>query len=79
MELSKQISIDQSLPYDLLKESLEEDAKVPAKRKYFANSLAIRVTANNSYQMIYPNHLKNHVNIDSIGIDERSQSLAKLN
>ena len=30
MELSKQISIDQSIPYDILKENLDEDAKVPA-------------------------------------------------
>ena len=56
MELSKQISIDQSIPYDILKENLEEDAKVPVIRKYYANTLSIRASGQSIYQLIYPDH-----------------------
>jgi hypothetical protein len=56
MELSKQISIDQSVPYDILKENLEEDAKVPVIRKYYANTLSIRASGQSIYQLIYPDH-----------------------
>ena len=66
MELSKQISIDQSIPYDILKENLEEDAKVPPKRKYYANTLSIRAAGQSIYQLIYPDNKKNQVNIDTI-------------
>lgn len=56
MELSKQISIDQSIPYDILKENLDEDAKVPAIKKYYSNTLSIRATGQNMFQLIYPDH-----------------------
>jgi hypothetical protein len=49
MELSKQISIDQSIPYDILKENLEEDAKLKPIRKYYSNTLSIRTTEQNVY------------------------------
>ncbi len=56
MELSKQISIDQSIPYDILKENLDEDAKVPAIKKYYSNTLGIRTTGENMYQLFFPDH-----------------------
>jgi len=47
-------------------------------RKYYANSLAIRLTDKSSYQLIYPNHKKNEVNIESIDINVRSHALTKV-
>jgi len=39
--LSKEIAIDNTIPYDILKECLEEDAKTPKIQKYYSNLLAI--------------------------------------
>ena len=42
MQLSKEITIDNSIPYDILKLELEEDAKVPKMMRYYKNCLAMR-------------------------------------
>lgn len=44
MTLSKEITLDTSIPYDLLKQTLEDDAKVPKITKYYRNTLAMRKT-----------------------------------
>jgi len=69
MSISKEITLDNSIPYDILKEALEEDAKMPKITRYYKNALGIRRVGNSLYQLIYPNHKKNEINIDEIKVE----------
>jgi late competence protein required for DNA uptake (superfamily II DNA/RNA helicase) len=69
MQLSKEISLDCSIPYETLKEVLEEDSKIQKIQTYYRNCLAIRRMDDKRYHLIYPNQKKNEVNIDEVIIE----------
>ena len=69
MPLSKEITLDNTIPYDILKDALEEDAKVPKITRYYKNTLGMRRVGDSQYQLIYPNHKKNEVNIDEVKVE----------
>ncbi|TNV86928.1 hypothetical protein FGO68_gene10879 [Halteria grandinella] len=67
-EFAKSQAIDSSIQYDLLKELIDEDNKTPKLQKYYSNCLGIQKATDDSYLLIYPSHMKTHVNVDSITI-----------
>jgi hypothetical protein len=66
---AKELVLDDKIPYEILQEAFNEDAKESKLAKNYMNALAIR-RVEDSVQLIYPDSSKRLINVDSVKLTE---------
>ena len=78
IQMSKELVIDQAIPYEVLKDAIEEDCSQEKITKYYANCLGMSKLQDGTHIVIYPNHKKNEVNIDRIRMSSRDSVMTDV-